>query len=116
MKLKPITAFLVLAFAALMVLWAGCASTTAYHGPDYQTPIVRDEPYSHVNSMNMRDVHWETHHVLVFENPLYKPVSFDVDCQNNYFAVDVPARTVQRLLLVKEDGSCTIKRVPDRTF
>jgi hypothetical protein len=116
MKLKPITAFLVLAFAALMVLWAGCASTSAYHGPDYSSPIVRDEPYTHWNTLDMRAPHWETHHVLVFENPLYKPVSFDVDCQYNRFAVDVPARTVQRLLLVREDGSCDIHRVPDRTF
>jgi len=108
-------AFLAVCFAALITLWAGCASTFAYVGPDYSQPTVSDQSYTHWN-MAKDPLHpsWETHHVLVFENPLYQAVSFDVDCQYNYFAIDLAPRTVQKLLLANEDGSCNITRVPAR--
>jgi len=99
-----------LAFVLALAL-TSCATTEAYTGPDSLTPTVVDEPYRHVNSHNPRNVFWETHHVLVFKNPLYREVAFDVDCENNFFRVDVPARTVSRLLLTQDDGSCEVKRV-----
>lgn len=112
--MKPVKAFFV-ALAVLITVLTGCASTSAYQGPDLSQPIVTDRPYTHWNTVrDPRSPFWETHHVLVFENPLYRSVSFDVECRYNYFQIDVPARTVQRLLLVKEDGSCDIARVPAR--
>src|SRR4051812_22630400 len=107
--MTPAKAFLSVCLVALITLWAGCASTSAYVGQGSQ-PTVTDQTYTHWNaSSNSRMPVWETHHVLVFENPLFKPVSFDIDCANNYFQVDLPARTVDRLLLVPQDGSCTIE-------
>lgn len=107
------TAFLILAFAALVVLWSGCASSSAYTGPDYRTPIVRIQEWTHFNtSTDPRQPHWEKHRTILFENPLYRPVKFLVDCENSTFHVDVPARTIQRLLVTPEDGACKINRVP----
>jgi hypothetical protein len=109
---SPLFAFLVVTFVALILFWSGCATTEAYRGPDYSQPIVQVEEKTHWNSLDMRHQFWETHKVLRFENPLYKPVTFEVSCKNNFFRVEVPARTISRLLLVPEDGgTCDIKRV-----
>lgn len=106
------TALVVMAIVVSMLL-SGCATTEAYRGPDYSSPIVQLETRTHWNtSSEPRFPFWETHRMIRFENPLYKPVSFDVDCQNNYFHVDVPARTVSRLLITREDGACDVRRVP----
>jgi hypothetical protein len=115
--MKRTTAFFILLFVALIALWSGCASTSAYHGPDYSQPMVHVKEWTHWNtSTDPRRPSWERHRTIVFENPLYRNVSFDVDCENVVFHVDVPARTVQELLITPEDGACDIKRVPDRTL
>jgi uncharacterized protein YceK len=99
------------------LLFSGCATTTEYRGPDYSHPMVRVQEWMHWNtSTNPRQPHWEKRRFIVFENPLYRNVSFDVDCENAIFHVDVPARKVQQLLITPEDGACDIKRVPDRTL
>jgi hypothetical protein len=104
---------LVVMAIVLSLLFSGCATSTAYTGPYYSTPIVRDEGYLHWDTTtNPREPAWRRRHILAFENPTYRPVAFEVDCKNNFFHVDVAPRTVQRLLLVPEDGSCDIKRVP----
>ncbi len=108
------------AFVACLIvgslLFSGCAtvlkSTEPYKGPDYTSPIVTKEERPRWNTeTDPRAPHWEMRRFLRFENPLYKPVSFTVDCDNAVFHVDVPARTVSRLLITREDGSCDIKRV-----
>jgi hypothetical protein len=98
-------------------LLSGCATTTAYKGPDYSTPIVHMKEWTHWNtSSDPRHPYWERHRFVVFENPLYRNVSFDVDCENATFHVDVPGRSVKELLITREDGACNIRRVPDRTL
>ncbi len=95
------------------VLCSGCATTDAYKGPDYSTPIVTREEHPRWNTeTDPRAPHWEMRRFLRFENPLYRPVKFLVDCDNAVFHVDVPARTVKRLLITREDGDCKISRVP----
>jgi len=95
------------------LLFSGCASTSAYKGPDYTTPIVRIQEWTHWNtSTDPRAPRWEKHKTIVFENPLYRPVKFLVDCDHSTFHVDVPARTIQRLLITPEDGACDIRRAP----
>jgi hypothetical protein len=109
MKLKNF-AILVVILAALLTL-GGCATTEAYVGNSVD-PIVEDVPYTHWNTVkNPRQPAWETHHVLVFKNPKLVGVGFDVDCEYNYFHIDVAPQTLQRLLLDPSDGSCDIKRV-----
>jgi hypothetical protein len=111
--MKKSIAFFALCIVALLTLWAGCATTEPYRGPDYSTPIVRIQEWTHWNtSSDPRNPFWEKHRTILFENPLRRPVKFLVDCENSTFHVDVPARTVQRLLITKEDGACNIKRVP----
>lgn len=103
---------LVVGLIVASLFFSGCATTEAYKGPDYGSPIVQVEERTHWNtSKEPRNPFWEKHKTLRFENPLYKPVSFAVDCEYNYFHVDVPARTISRLLLSPEDGACDIKRV-----
>jgi hypothetical protein len=98
-------------------LLSGCATSSVYTGPDYSHPMVRIKEWTHWNSSaDPRHPFWEKHRFIVFENPLYRNVSFDVDCENTTFHVDVPARRVQELLITPEDGACDIKRVPDRTL
>jgi hypothetical protein len=107
MKLK---AFLTVAFVALLTLWAGCATSRPYTG-DEVNPVVTDVRYTHWNTVaDPRRPYWVTNHVLTFKNPKLTSVTFAVDCENNYYSVDVPARTAQDLLIVPSDGACKITR------
>ncbi len=95
------------------LLFSGCATDEAYKGPAYGQPIVRIQEWTHWNtSTEPRNPYWEKHRFIVFENPMARPVKFLVDCENSTFHVDVPAKTVKRLLITKEDGACKINRVP----
>lgn len=116
--MKRSSAFLVVAFAALMTLWAGCATSFPYAGHE-RTPIVENVPYTHVNSVSdPRNPQWETFHVLTIKNPLDGPVSFDVNCRKHektsWIQVDVPAHTAQQVLVPADEGTCDIIRVPPR--
>jgi hypothetical protein len=116
--MKRSSAFLVVAFTALMVLWAGCATSFPYAGHE-RTPIVENVAYTHVNSTsNPRDPYWETFHILTIKNPLDVPVSFDVDCHKHekasWIQVNVPPHTAQQVLVPADEGTCDIKRVPAR--
>lgn len=113
--MKKSTAFLAVAFVALLTLWAGCASSFAYNGTE-STPIVESVAYTHVNSIdNPRNPYWETYHVVTIKNPLDHGVSFDFDCHKgaveSWINVDVPAHTAQQVLVTADQGSCDIKRV-----
>lgn len=114
---SPLSVFLVVVFAAVLTLWCGgCAAvwkaTEPYKGPAYSTPIVTVEERPRWNTETApRTPYWEIRKVLRFENPTDHPVSFDVICTNNAMHVDVPAKTISRLLIMREDGSCDVKRV-----
>ena len=116
--MKPSSAFLAVAFVALMTLWAGCATSFPYAGTE-RTPIVESVAYTHVNSVsNPRDPYWETFHILTIKNPLDVPVSFDVDChkheKTSWIVVNVPPHTASQTLIPADEGQCDIKRVDPR--
>lgn len=104
---------IVIGLIIVSLLFSGCATTEPYRGPAYSTPIVRIQEWTHWNtSTDPRYPFWEKHRTIVFENPLPRPVKFLVDCENSTFHVDVPGKTVSRLLITPEDGACKINRVP----
>ena len=104
---------IVVGLIVVSLLFSGCATFEPYKGPDYGQPIVRIQEWTHWNtSSEPRFPRWEKHRFIVFENPMYRPVKFWVDCEYTDFHVDVPAREVKRLLITPEDGACKINRVP----
>ncbi len=106
---SPLLAFAVVVLVAILTL--GCATVQPYTGPAGNVPIVGIQEWTHWNTtFDPRHPFWERHRYVMFANPTTQPVSFVVDCDNNYVNVDVPARSTNRLMVTREDGACDIRR------